>query len=195
MKRKLVGRKTPRTPDAATSWRGLGSVMRRIIPLAVVAGLLLAAAPVLAAGQSDLASARQATAKFHQAKHAEAAGYESTIDLLGCFENPEVGGMGLHYVDFGLFDDVIDATKPEALVYEMRSNGQLKLVALEYIVPLEAWSGDHPPMLFGQHFHQHPVLPLFVLHAWIWSPNPLGMFEDWNPRVGMCPEGVPVFGE
>jgi hypothetical protein len=169
--------------------------MRRIVVLiAVLAALSIAALPVLARGQSDLATARQATAKFHQVTHAEAAGYESTLNLLGCFENPGVGGMGLHYVNWGLMDGVVDATQPEALVYEMRPNGQLKLVALEYIVPVEAWEGDHPPMLFGQHFHQHSVLPLYVLHVWIWAPNPLGMFEDWNPRVGMCPDGVPVFG-
>ncbi len=172
--------------------RGRG--MRRMLPFLLLAGILLAATPVLARGQSDLATARQATARFHQVKHAETAEYESTLDALGCFENPGVGGMGLHYVNWGLMDDKVEATRPEALVYEMRQNGQLKLVALEYIVPVEVWESNHPPMLFGQHFHQHPVLPLYVLHVWIWAPNPLGMFEDWNPRVGMCPEGVPVFG-
>lgn len=43
-------------------------------------------------------------------------------------------------------------------------------------------------------FHPHPVLPLYVLHAGIWKPNPANMFFDWNPRVGDCPDGVPVFG-
>ena len=154
----------------------------------------------LAAGQADLAAARRATAAYHDAGQAEDAGYASTLGTpeepsLGCFEKPGVGGMGLHYVDFTLVDGVVDATAPEALVYEMRSNGKLKLVAHEYIVPDELVDPASPPMLFGRHFHKHSVLPLWVLHAWIWAPNPLGMFADWNPRVGMCPDGVPVFGE
>lgn len=169
-------------------------VIGRATALVTAAALVFAATPALAQGQSEPAEARRATAKFHQVTHAEAAGYASTIDTLGCFENPGVGGMGLHYLNAGLLDDVPEADAPEALVYEMRPNGKLKLVALEYIVPIDAWEGQMPPSLFGQHFHQHPVLPLWILHLWIWEPNPTGMFEDWNPRVAMCPDGVPVFG-
>jgi hypothetical protein len=39
------------------------------------------------------------------------------------------------------------------------------------------------------------VLPLYVIHTWIWKDNPSGLFEDYNPKVRMCPDGVPVFGE
>jgi hypothetical protein len=69
------------------------------------------------------------------------------------------------------------------------------LVAHEYIVPVDAWTESEPPMLFGHHLHQHPVLPLYVLHTWIWKDNPSGLFEDYNPAVRLCPDGVPVFGE
>ena len=178
--------------------------MKRLIiaATAVALGVLAAMPSVLASGQSDLAAARAATAKFHQVRHAEDAGYGSTLGTpeepsLGCFENPGVGGMGVHYVNGGLLEDgMVDETKPEALVYEMRPNGQLKLVALEYIVPDgPGVDPTMPPMLFGRHFHKHSVLPLWVLHAWIWAPNPRGMFDDWNPRVALCPDGVPVFGE
>lgn len=168
--------------------------MRRLLVSFVVGALILAATPALAGGQSELAEARRATANFHKVSHAEAAGYGSTLESLGCFENPGVGGMGLHFLDGSLLDATVDAAAPEALVYEMRADGKLKLVGLEYIVPIAAWEGSEPPSLFGRHFHAHSTLPLYVLHAWIWAPNPLGMFEDWNPRVGMCPEGVPVFG-
>jgi hypothetical protein len=168
--------------------------VRVALAATVVAGTFAVATIASAGGQSELAAARQATAAYHQVDHAEADGYVSTIDDLGCFENPGVGGMGLHYLRPDLLDDQVSPTEPEALVYEMRDNGMLKLVALEYIVPVDAWTDEHPPMLFGQHFHEHPVLPLWVLHAWVWEPNPAGMFEDWNPRVGDCPAGVPVFG-
>jgi hypothetical protein len=36
---------------------------------------------------------------------------------------------------------------------------------------------------------------LWVLHAWVWKDNPTGVFQDFNPRVRLCPDGVPVFGE
>jgi hypothetical protein len=126
---------------------------------------------------------------------AEAAGYGSTMDALGCFESAESGGMGLHYLNESLMDDVVDITTPEALVYELDADGEITgLVAHEYIVPVEAWTGTEPPSLFGMEFHQHPVLPLWVMHAWIWKDNPSGMFVDFNPKVRLCPEGVPVFG-
>jgi hypothetical protein len=167
---------------------------RTVTLVSLVLGVLLIMPAALAGGQSNLREARQSTAKFHSVIHAEGAGYESTLDLLGCFENPGVGGMGLHYVNWELMDGSVDARTPEALVYEMRADGKLKLAGLEYIVPLGAWEGSEPPELFGQHFHVNEALGLWVLHVWVWTPNPTGMFEDWNPSVALCPDGVPVFG-
>jgi hypothetical protein len=165
-----------------------------LVGLTLAALLVMPAA--LAEGQAGLGEARKGTAAFHQVSNAEAAGYGSTLGVLGCFENPAVGGMGLHYLNGALLEDpAVDAATPEALVYEMTATGDLKLVGLEYIVPAGNVDPANPPALFGHEFHAHPVLPLYVLHAWIWQPNPLGMFEDWNPRVAMCPDGVPVFGE
>jgi len=144
---------------------------------------------------TEIIAANLATAGFQDVAVAEAAGYGNTMEALGCFESPEVGGMGLHFLREDLMDDVVDVTEPEALVYELDHNGEITgLVAHEYIVPVEAWTSDQPPTLFGLDFHQHPVLPLWVLHAWIWKDNPAGMFEDWNPKVRMCPQGVPIFG-
>jgi hypothetical protein len=34
-----------------------------------------------------------------------------------------------------------------------------------------------------------------VIHAWIWKDNPSGIFQDYNPKVRLCPDGVPVFGQ
>ena len=80
-------------------------------------------------------------------------------------------------------------------MYELDAEGHLAgLVAHEYIVPIEAWHGPTPPRLFGVPFHEHPTLPLWVLHAWLWKDNPTGVFEDWNPAVRLCPAGVPIFG-
>ena len=168
--------------------------MRRLAVITVVATIAFTASPALGQGQSELAEARQGTSRYHNVAHAQSAGYGSTLDLLGCFENPAEGGMGLHYLNGALLDGAVDAAAPEALVYEMREDGQLKLVGLEFLVPEGLVDPDNPPELFGHQFHPHGVLPFWILHVWIWRPNPSGMFSDYNPGVAMCPEGVPVFG-
>lgn len=139
---------------------------------------------MFARGQADLAQVRGATASFHRVANAEAAGY---VEFLGCFDNPGVGGMGQHYLDSNALDGTVEATHPEAMVYEVRPNGKLKLVAVEYIVPAVFVDPQNPPELFGQDFHLNTALDVWILHAWIWLPNPTGMFKDWNPRVGACP--------
>jgi hypothetical protein len=73
------------------------------------------------------------------------------------------------------------------MVYEVRSGDRLKLGAVEYIVPVDAWSGEDPPELFGQSFLLNQELNVWVLHAWIFKSNPLGTFENYNPKVPMCP--------
>jgi hypothetical protein len=150
--------------------------------------------------EDELAAANLATAAYQDVAVAEADGYVSTLGpgegSLGCFEDPTQGGMGVHYLRGDLLDADLDPTQPEALVYELDANAELTgLVAHEYIVPVDAWTGTEPPMLFGRHLHQHSVLPLYVLHTWIWKDNPSGLFEDYNPTVRLCPTGVPVFGE
>jgi hypothetical protein len=146
--------------------------------------------------QTDRAAAMLATAGFQDVTTAEAAGYASSLATLGCFTDPERGGMGLHYINQSLMDDQVDGTKPEALVYELDADGDITgLVAHEYIVPIDAWTKSTPPQLFGMDFHQHPTLPLWVLHAWLWKDNPSGIFQDWNPAVRQCPPGVLIFGD
>lgn len=166
---------------------------RIVVAISVVLGTMSLMPTALASGQSNLAPARQGTAKYHSVGQAEANGYVSTLGSLGCFENPGVGGMGLHYLNPTLLDGSVDARTPESLVYEMTDEG-LKLAGVEYIVPVGAWSGAEPPELFGHEFHVNATLGLWVLHAWIWTPNPAGMFEDWNPSVSPCPEDAPIFG-
>jgi hypothetical protein len=144
---------------------------------------------------TDRATAMLATAGFQDVATAEAGGYGSSIDTLGCFQDPTKGGMGLHYINPDLLDATLDPTKPEALVYELGLDGQpIGLVAHEYIVPIDAWTSPKPPELFGMELHRHPTLPLWVLHTWLWKDNPRGVFEDWNPAVRLCPPGVPIFG-
>jgi hypothetical protein len=160
-----------------------------IVVLSVTAVLsLLIAIGVAAAGQSELAQVRAATAQFHRPEAAQAAGWDLVPGLDHCFDNPGVGAMGYHYINVDLLDLTLDPRQPEAMVYAPGQNGKLHLAAVEWIVPAEPWDAEynHPPMVLGQHLHLNEALGVYVLHAWIWQNNPAGMFEDWNPNV-TCP--------
>jgi hypothetical protein len=154
-----------------------------VVAVGAVALTAILAAPVSAAGQSQLAQVRQATTQFHSVATAEAAGYEQ---FLPCFDQPGVGGMGQHFADLASIDGTVDALHPEVLVYEPGTDGY-KLVAVEYVVPQAAWAGEDPPSLFGEHFHRNDTLGIWALHAWIWRGNPLGVHADFNPDVALCP--------
>ena len=130
-----------------------------------------------------LDAARKATAKFHDLDKATHAGYGRLLD---CFDQPGVGGMGQHYVNTGLFDSAVDVSQPEALVYEVDGD-RLKLVAIEWIIPQDAWTSSDPPSLLGHSFFRNDTLGLWALHAWIWRENPLGTFANYNPKVKLCP--------
>jgi len=165
----------------------MNRLFRRLLATTVLATAMLGliVSPAAAeGGGAGLGAVREATDAFHDTENANRAGY---FPLLPCFDKPGVGGMGQHLVNTSLLDNVINATQPEALVYEVNGD-ELKLVAVEYIVPFTAW-GSTPPTLFGQSFHRNEALGLWALHAWIWRHNPLGMFADYNPRVAMCPGG------
>lgn len=148
--------------------------------LAAVVVLVLATAVYFApwtsagaAGQSDLAGLRQATARFHDLRTTLASG---RVDLHLCVDQ-----MGQHYANPATFSDgVLDPLDPEAMVYADDGTGHLRLVAVE-------WVSTTPGEVMGIPLHLNPALGVWVLHAWIWSPNPNGMFADMNPRIGNCP--------
>jgi hypothetical protein len=110
------------------------------------------------------------------------------VNGVTCIAEPGVGAMGIHMLNPSLLDGIVDAERPEILVYEPRPSGGMKLVALEYLVLKEDWTGSQPPSLFGQPFAHNPKpnrfdLDFYALHAWIWKPNPSGILSPWNPRV------------
>jgi hypothetical protein len=172
---------------------------RTIIPAAAALFALAVAAPTLAQPASDRAwtqldDLRVVTAPYHDLQAALDAGFTPfSVDggtTPTCFDHMGMGGMGVHYVRH--IDDVTDPMDPEAMVYEVVDPDHLRLVAVEYIVPkedVEDAQGNvvNLPHAFGQDFHKHPTLPVYVLHAWIWDTNPAGTFADFNPNVGPCP--------
>jgi hypothetical protein len=136
-----------------------------------------------AAVNNDLARLRQATAAFHRFDVASHAGWSEPITA--CMTDPGgAGGMGFHYGKVKLIDGSVSVEEPELLLYEPEKNGELRLVAVEYIIPYTFHSRDaEPPVLFGQKFAQVDAFQLWGLHAWVWNENPSGMFAPWNPRV------------
>lgn len=166
---------------------------RTFLILAVLVPALVAVGIAAAGGVGD---AKTATARFHDLDKAIEAGYSVTVaDLAGitCIEDPAGSGtMGVHMLNAALLDATIDADAPELLVYAPKPNGELKLVALEYLVVKSVWEeAGHtsPPALFGQEFMLTPAgnrygLPdFYALHAWIWNSNPSGLFAPYNPSV------------
>ncbi len=173
----------------------------RILPLALAAGFA-AGAPLPASSDADEMHAhhadtvpsrlveivRSATQPFIDVNAATAASYQPAF---GCISGPERGAMGVHYINGALVGDgEVDATKPEALIYEPR-NGAMRLVGVEFIVDANAWMSKHnsPPMLEGQAFqfvgspNRYGLAAFFELHVWAWRDNPNGAYVDWNSRV------------
>jgi hypothetical protein len=132
--------------------------------------------------RQDLAALRQVTATFHRPEAAAAAGWSAQITP--CMTDPAgTGAMGFHYGNPSLIDASVRADSPELLLYEPDETGRLRLVAVEYIVPLSAWTSPHPPRLFDRDFRVNEAFQVWALHAWVWKENPSGMFADWNPMV------------
>jgi hypothetical protein len=122
--------------------------------------------------QAELAALRQATVRYHDVRAAVEAG---RVDLGICVDH-----MGQHYADMHTIDGVLDPLDPEAMVYADDGKGRLRLVAVEWISPSPGFVGDKA-------LHFNPAFGVYILHAWIWSANPDGMFADMNPHIGDCP--------
>lgn len=131
---------------------------------------------------------RTATRQYIDVNAARIANYQPAF---GCITGPEAGAMGVHYINGGLVaDGEVDATRPEALIYEPSALG-LQLVGVEFIVDAAAWNARHtaPPMLEGQAFqfvsspNRYGIPAFYELHVWAWRDNPNGAFVDWNTQV------------
>ena len=139
--------------------------------------------------EKQLADLRRVTERFKSLDEAKEAGYATQITP--CWAHHSAGAMGYHYGNTNLFDATAALLQPEVVIYEPERNGRMKLVGLEYIVPLAAWeAAQHDlndptdvPQLLGQKFTRHSFLPIFKLHIWLWRNNPSGTYADWNPKV------------
>lgn len=146
--------------------------------------------------QRDLDFIRTATARYQDVAVALQDGF--VADPV-CVAAPGLGAMGIHYVNGSRVDDRLIAEQPEILLY-VREGGALRLVAVEYLVPV--FQGGAPyfgsaapsqpgptPTMFGQSFQgpmpgHNPAMPWhFDLHVWLFRDNPSGVFSQFNPAV------------
>ncbi len=134
-----------------------------------------------------LASIRENTAKYHRLEVAEEDGYAQVTE---CVSYPELGGMGYHFVNFALVDEVFDPSQPEVLLYERAENGELRLIGVEFLVASIPWDleNEDPPYFGEREFDDDTNgdaagFPNYQLHAWVWKHNPSGIFAKFNPRV------------
>ena len=136
-----------------------------------------------------VAIVRAATERFKDVEVAKAEGYALQF---GCVSGPDAGAMGLHYVNMALVGDgLIDATRPEIVIYEPTANGGLNLIGADFLVLADTWNQTHStaPELNGQLFPYFEApnrfgLPAFyTLHVWAWKESPTGMFVNWHTKV------------
>jgi hypothetical protein len=132
---------------------------------------------------------RDSTERFKNVSVAMAEGYALQF---GCVTGDGQGAMGLHYVNAKLVGSgLLDATRPQIIIYEPMPGGGQRLIGVDYLVLAEAWNASHtgPPQLMGQLFHlfESPNrfgLPAFyTLHVWAGQDNPNGAFVNWHPNV------------
>lgn len=132
---------------------------------------------------------RDSTERFKDVNVAMAEGYSLQF---GCVSGDDWGAMGLHYVNGALVNSgILDATRPQIVIYEPMPDGTLKLIGADYLLIANVWNGSHsgPPELMGQLFHlfdspnRFGLPPFYTLHVWAWKDNPNGTFVNWHPNV------------
>ncbi len=131
--------------------------------------------------QGQLAELYRVTTQFLDFNRAEAAGFTR---ITPCDADPQLGAQGYHYALPDRVNATVSLLEPEILMYEPRSDGSLRLVGVEYIIPYTARARSaEPPVLLGQRFHQIDRYEVWALHVWLYQYNPSGLFANWNPLV------------
>lgn len=170
----------------------------RFTSVAAASVLALSSLPVApafaqASGESSplVAKVRHATARFLDINAALAEGW---VPATPCVSGPDTGAMGVHLVFPPRLDDaLLDASAPEALIYEPMTNGAMRLVGVEFIVKANVWAMHNPPgavpalegnllNLIGEP-NRFGLPAFYELHVWAWEENPRGTLADWNTHV------------
>lgn len=185
-----------------------------VVACAALAPLALAAqrgasSPADPAVARFVADARAATARFRDQEVAIAEGFRRV--------GVDFPGMGEHWVSLErIMADSFAAARPSVLTYATVA-GRPALAGVAYTAILEP--GERPPSFAPARpfWHEHngsvdeesfplahhaaamgeasragePPLRLAVLHAWVWSDNPAGLFVADNWALPLTRLGVP----
>jgi hypothetical protein len=159
--------------------------------------LALLLLPLMAAGDDTtplIDKVRNATARYLDIN---VPLHEQWVVATPCVSGPDTGAMGVHLVlpsRLSPTQVLLDATQPQALIYEPQADGSWRLVGVEFIVLETAWAASNPPAntgpaLQGNLLNYIPYpnrygLPAFYeIHVWAWQDNPKGSYADWNTQV------------
>jgi len=147
---------------------------------------------------------RESTERFKDVAEAEREGYALSF---GCVSGPDQGAMGLHFINMDLVGKgIINADKPQIILYEPTADGRLKLTGADFLVDAQQWDANvdkthkpGPPELMGQLFHyfespnRFGLKAFYTLHVWAWKENPNGAFVNWHPDVSCKLFNSPTF--
>jgi len=130
---------------------------------------------------SDIDKAREATERYKSLQNAIEDGYGPNTTV------PCIAHNGWRYSNLGYVLAALaappDIEKPVNLVYQREEDGEMILMAVEYIASGEGAA----PVIFGHEmdgtFCIPNLPPLYALHVWLWKDNPDGMFEHVNSTV------------
>jgi hypothetical protein len=158
----------------------------------------------------QLAQVRRETAKYHDLSVALEDGF--TLAAPGnCVEFPE-GARGITYVNIPRFlSPEVNPDEPEILQYIPTGDGNLRLITVVYTnraLFRDTRPANTPGYRPGLFAWQQPVIPpyleevsgsfslfgqqadrvfdgrwLYLITAWVWSPNPSGMFAHLSPSL------------
>jgi hypothetical protein len=170
------------------------SIFRRLLFVLPLALPLAVGAQAVQQSRSEsplIDKVRMATERYKELNVALADGF---VQGTPCVSGPDTGAMGVHFVmPSRINGGVLQADRPEALIYEPLSNGAMRLVGVEFIVLSSIWESKNPagttPALEGDLLNYVGApnrfgLPAFYeLHVWAWEHNPKGSFADWNTAV------------
>lgn len=175
---------------------------KKLIRLLGPAVILLQLPLIATAGQGTtplIDQVRNATEQYLELSTALAQNF---VAATPCVSGPDAGAMGVHFVRIDRVKTlVLDATQPQALIYEPMADGAMRLVGVEYIVLDANWSAAHPgtvPALQGNLLNYIAApnrygLPAFwEIHVWAWKQNPQGSYADWNTHVTCANQPLPM---
>lgn len=172
--------------------KGSKQIVGALCALAILLPLGMAPAAWADGDNSPLVEkVHNATARFTDINVALSEGW---VTATPCVSGPDTGAMGVHLVlPSRVNAGLLDATKPEALIYEPMANGSMRLVGVEFIVLANVWAINSPsggvPALDGNLLNyvgapnRYGLPAFYEMHVWAWEHNPKGSFADWNTHV------------